>query len=94
MTTYFEGVVVVPAGVKHGRNTYQKWKCRCDICRAANTKHCNKTAKARRAKRAVYLLHCDDCPFTTTTDRAAGMHEHTLRHHARYITNHERTPRP
>jgi hypothetical protein len=83
----------LPAGQTHGRHAYTKHKCRCDICRAANTKHCYKTNKARREKRAVLLLHCDDCPLTIATTGALELHIHTMSVHGRRITDQERTPR-
>jgi hypothetical protein len=86
-------LVELPEGRSHGRWAYTKFKCRCDICRAANTKHCAQTAKARRAKRAVLLLHCDDCPLTVATTGALELHRHTLAVHGRRVTDYERTPR-
>jgi hypothetical protein len=38
---------------QHGsRNTYTNWKCRCDLCREANTRYVRERREERRKRLA------------------------------------------
>lgn len=40
----------IPAGTEHGLTTYNFYRCRCDICRAANAAHSREHYRKRTAR--------------------------------------------